>query len=70
MSTTTLCQRTGLAPWQVARGMTELRNKGIIVPVVRTTEQTQARYCITPEVRENIELPGLMPCELSLVLPS
>ena len=67
MPAATICECTGLTPYQVARGMTELRNKDIIVPVVRRTETGYrridrsntghvARYCFTPEVWEMIEL--------------
>lgn len=36
MSSNEVCARTGLTKYQVARGMTELRDKGIIAPVIRT----------------------------------
>lgn len=57
----------GLSRYQIARGMTELRGKGIIVPVVRKTADGfrkldrsnyghVAQYCITSDVWNGIEL--------------
>ena len=58
---------SGLSRYQIARGMTELRGKGIIVPVVRKTADGfrkldrsnyghVAQYCITSDVWNDIEL--------------
>lgn len=52
---------TGLSAYQVARGMAELRDKGVIAPVIRRTAEGRrvpdrsnfghvAQYCITREV--------------------
>lgn len=57
---------TGLTEYQIARGMTELRNKKIIVPVMRTTAEGYrhhdrsnlghvAQYCICKDVWNQIE---------------
>lgn len=57
---------TGLSPYQIARGMTELREKGIIVPVYRTTAEGYrhldrsnlghvAQYCFTKDAWKRIE---------------
>ena len=60
----------GLTAYQVARGMTELRDKGIISPVVvrdsegrrrpdRSSSGRVARYCISRDVWASVELkPG------------
>ena len=61
MSAAEIVERTGLTLAQVARGMAELRNKGIIVPVVRKTAEGYrhldrsnyghvAQYCITKDL--------------------
>ena len=58
---------TGLSEWQVARGMTELRNKGIIVPVIKKDEDGRrwvdrsvkghvAQYCIDRDVWATVRL--------------
>lgn len=57
----------GLSVWQVARGMTELRDKGIIVPVVRKDVEGRrwvdrsvkgyvAQYCIDRSIWATVEL--------------
>ena len=62
-----IASRSGLTRYQIARGMAELRDKGIIVPVVRKTADGfrrldrsnyghVAQYCITRDVWEGIEL--------------
>ena len=61
MSAKEICERTGLTSAQVARGMAELRDKGIIAPVIRKTSEGfrhpdrsnfghVAQYCITREL--------------------
>lgn len=61
---------TGLSAWQVARGMTELREKGLIVPVVvkdaegrrrpdRSSSGHVARYCVARDVWEKVEVDGV-----------
>lgn len=58
---------TGLTAYQVARGMTELRDKGIIVPVIRkdasgkrwadrSTHGHVAQYCISRDIWETVEV--------------
>lgn len=58
---------TGLTRYQVARGMTELRNKGLIVPVIRRNSEGYrrpdrsnfghiAQYCITRDVWASVRL--------------
>ena len=57
---------TGMSSYQIARGMTELREKGIIVPVYRTTSEGYrhldrsnlghvAQYCFTKDAWKRIE---------------
>ncbi|MGI6105143.1 MAG: hypothetical protein ACOYD7_03000 [Raoultibacter sp.] len=57
---------TGLSEYQVARGKKELRDKGVIVPVYRTTEEGYrhldrsnfghvAQFCFAKEVWAQIE---------------
>ncbi len=61
MSSNEVCVRTGLTKYQVARGMTDLRDKGIIAPVIRTNAEGHrhpdrssygrvARYCICRDI--------------------
>ena len=61
-----IMEHTGLSAKQVARGMGELRDKGIIVPVIRKTHAGAkrldrssfghvAQYCFTPDAWELIE---------------
>lgn len=56
-----IARRTGLTRAQIARGMAELRGKGIIVPVIRKTKDGSrhldrsayghvAQYCITRDL--------------------
>ena len=60
---------SGLSAYQVARGMKELRDKGVIVPVMRRTAKGYrhpdrsnfghvARYCICRDVWERVETAG------------
>lgn len=67
MSSNGVCARTGLTKYQVARGMTELRDKGIIAPVIRTNAEGHrhpdrskyghvARYCICRDIWALVEL--------------
>ncbi|WP_058985634.1 hypothetical protein [Hugonella massiliensis] len=60
MSAAEICKATGMTAEQVHRGMGELRNKGIIVPVYRTNAEGfknldrscfghVAQYCFTKE---------------------
>lgn len=67
MSSNEVCARTGLTKYQVARGMTELRDKGIIAPVIRTNVEGYrhpdrsnyghvARYCICRDIWALVEL--------------
>lgn len=59
---------TGLTYRQIARGMSELREKGIIAPVIRkvdgyrrldhSTHSHVARYCICRDVWELVEFGG------------
>lgn len=67
MSSNEVCARTGLTKYQVARGMTELRDKGIIAPVIRTNVEGYrhpdrsncghvARYCICSDIWALVEL--------------
>lgn len=69
MSSNEVCARTGLTKYQVARGMTELRDKGIIAPVIRTNAEGYrhpdrsnyghvARYCICRDIWALVELKG------------
>ncbi|MEE0246759.1 hypothetical protein [Ellagibacter isourolithinifaciens] len=62
-----IASRSGLSRYQISRGMTELRGKDIIVPVVRKTADGfrkldrsnyghVAQYCITRDVWSDIEL--------------
>lgn len=62
-----IASRSGLSRYQISRGMTELRGKDIIVPVVRKTADGfrkldrsnyghVAQYCITRDVWNDIEL--------------
>lgn len=62
-----VCAHTGLTKYQVARGMTELRDKGIIAPVIRTNAEGYrhpdrsnyghvARYCICRDIWVLVEL--------------
>ena len=57
---------TGLSAYQVARGMTELREKGLIVPLIvrdgnghrrpdRSTSGHVARYCLSRDIWESLE---------------
>ncbi len=66
MLAASISERTGLSLWQVARGMAELRNKGIVMLVIRRAEEGYrridrsntghvARYCFTSEVWNKIE---------------
>ena len=59
---------TGLSAYQVARGMTELREKGLIVPLVvkdadgrrrpdRSSSGHVARYCVARGIWEKVERP-------------
>jgi hypothetical protein len=59
--------RTGLTANQVRRGMEELRDKGLIVPVIHRTEDGRrildrscqghvAQYCITKDVWASVSL--------------
>ena len=61
-----IMEHTGLSAKQVACGMGELREKGIIVPVIRRTHAGDrhldrssyrhvAQYCFTPDAWELIE---------------
>ena len=56
-----IAERTGLSAYQVARGMAELRERGVIAPVIRRTANGRrapdrsnfghvAQYCITRDV--------------------
>ena len=58
---------TGLTAYQVARGMTELRDKGVIVPVIkkdangrrwadRSVKGHVAQYCIGQDTWATVEL--------------
>lgn len=69
MSSNEVCARTGLTKYQVARGMTELRDKGIIAPVIRTNAEGYrhpdrsnyghvAHYCICRDIWALVELKG------------
>lgn len=60
-----IARRTGLAHTQVSRGMRELRDKGIIAPVIRKTKEGYrhpdrsayghvAQYCITRDLWDAI----------------
>ena len=62
-----VCAHTGLTKYQVTRGMTELRDKGIIAPVIRTNAEGYrhpdrsnyghvARYCICRDSWVLVEL--------------
>ena len=62
-----IARRSGLTRYQIARGMTELRDKNIIVPVVRKTADGfrkldrsnyghVAQYCITRDVWKLVSL--------------
>lgn len=66
VSAAEISERSGLTPYQVARGMTELRDRGIIAPVVRRTADGRrkpdrsnfghvAQYCIARDVWAAIE---------------
>lgn len=57
---------TGLSAYQVARGMTELREKGLIVPLIvkdvegrrrpdRSSSGHVARYCVARGIWEKVE---------------
>ena len=61
-----ISERTGLTAYQVARGMAELREKGVIVPVVRRNSEGVrrpdrsnfghvAQYCIARDVWQRVE---------------
>ena len=60
---------TGLSAYQIARGMTELREKGLIVPLIvkdadgrrrpgRSSSGHVARYCVARSIWETVELCG------------
>ena len=60
---------TGLSAYQIARGMTELREKGLIVPLIvkdadgrrrpdRSSSGHVARYCVARSTWETVELCG------------
>ena len=60
---------TGLSAYQIARGMTELREKGFIVPLIvkdadgrrrpdRSSSGHVARYCVARSIWETVELCG------------
>ena len=62
-----IARRSGLTRYQIARGMTELREKNIIVPVVRKTADGfrkldrsnyghVAQYCITRDIWKLVSL--------------
>ena len=62
-----IVRRSGLTRYQIARGMTELREKNIIVPVVRKTADGfrkldrsnyghVAQYCITRDIWKLVSL--------------
>lgn len=64
-----IAARTGLTEYQVARGMTDLREHGIIAPVIRknaagyrhpdkSTYRHVAQYCICKDVWAKVELQG------------
>lgn len=57
---------TGLSAYQVARGMTELRERGLIVPLIvrgcdgrrrpdRSSSGHVARYCVARDIWEGLE---------------
>ena len=62
-----IAERTGLTAAQVARGMRELRERNIIVPIIRKNSKGKrsfdrssfghvAQYCITTEVWRQVAL--------------
>lgn len=76
MSSYEVCARTGLTKYQVARGITELCDKGIIASVIRTNFEGYrhsdrsnygyvARYCICRDIWALVELreTGELPLE-------
>lgn len=66
LSSEEMSEMTGLTSYQNARGMKELRDKGIITPIIRKTKEAYrhpdrsnfghvAQYCFTKEVWALIE---------------
>lgn len=66
LSSEEMTEMTGLTSYQNARGMKELRDKGIITPIIRRTKENYrhpdrsnfghvAQYCFTKEVWALIE---------------